>query len=83
VIDDRTESPDYSNPGWRFCNAMAWSLRLDILTGYMELNHPWYCDDKNPERSIVFNGVWNGYLPLANSAGSRGRSLAGASSLDI
>ena len=64
VITDRTESPDYSNPGWRFYNAMAWSLRLDISTGHMELNHSWYCDDENPERPIVFNGVWNGYLPL-------------------
>ncbi|KAK0644442.1 hypothetical protein B0T16DRAFT_392794 [Cercophora newfieldiana] len=29
----------------------------------------WYCDDKDRERPIVFNGTWNGYLPLNCSYG--------------
>ncbi|KAK3342066.1 hypothetical protein B0T25DRAFT_358152 [Lasiosphaeria hispida] len=64
VFTDRAEYPDISNPGWKFYNALGWSLRFDISAGYMELNHSWYCDDKDPERPVVFNGTWNGYVPL-------------------
>ncbi|KAK0726001.1 hypothetical protein B0H67DRAFT_551424 [Lasiosphaeris hirsuta] len=72
VYTDQTEYWDISNPGWKFYNALAWSLRLDISTGYMELNHSWYCDDKDPERPIVFNGTWNGHVPLACDYGFPG-----------
>lgn len=34
--------------GWDFYNPLDWSVRFDLSTGYMELNHSWYCDDKNP-----------------------------------
>ncbi len=27
-----------------------WRVRFDVLTGYMELNHTWYCDDKDTKR---------------------------------
>jgi len=50
--------------GWKFYNALDWNLRFDISTGYMELNHSWYCDDKNLDKPLVFNGTWNGYLSL-------------------
>ena len=48
--DDQSESDGLSNPGWNFYNALHWSLRFDLSTGYMQLNHSWYCDDKDPER---------------------------------
>ncbi|KAK0619640.1 hypothetical protein B0T14DRAFT_603396 [Immersiella caudata] len=47
-----------------FYNFLDWSVRFDLTTGYMELSHSWYCDDKNPERPIVFRGTWNGFIPL-------------------
>ncbi|KAK4208278.1 hypothetical protein QBC37DRAFT_297014 [Rhypophila decipiens] len=31
--------------GWDFYNALEWAVRLDLRTGYVELNHSWYCDD--------------------------------------
>lgn len=36
--------------GWNFYNALDWNVRFDLSTGYMELNHSWYCDDKDPSR---------------------------------
>ena len=36
--------------GWDFYNALEWTVRLDLATGYMELNHSWYCDDLDPRR---------------------------------
>ncbi|KAK0740065.1 hypothetical protein B0T18DRAFT_417155, partial [Schizothecium vesticola] len=54
----------YGELGWDFYNALEWSLRFDLSTGYMELSHSWYCDDKNPDKPIIFNGTWNGYIPL-------------------
>ena len=36
--------------GWDFYNALEWAVRLDLSTGYMELNHSWYCDDLDPGR---------------------------------
>jgi hypothetical protein len=35
---------------WRreFANELYWSLRLDPVLEYMELNQSWYCDDKDP-----------------------------------
>ncbi|KAK3381155.1 hypothetical protein B0H63DRAFT_560892 [Podospora didyma] len=65
---DRTEYPGDGafnrNPNWGLYNGLAWSVRLDLSTGYLELNHSWYCDDKNPITPILFNGTWNGYVPL-------------------
>ncbi|KAK0618915.1 hypothetical protein B0T14DRAFT_584163 [Immersiella caudata] len=55
---------DWWGPGWKFYHGLDWDVRLDLSTGYMELNHSWYCDDKNLDTPIVFNGTWNGYLPL-------------------
>jgi len=34
--------------GQTFYNGIDWAVRLDLTTGYMELNHSWYCDDKDP-----------------------------------
>ncbi|GAB1317059.1 hypothetical protein MFIFM68171_07269 [Madurella fahalii] len=50
--------------GADFYNPLDWSVRFDLSTGYMELNNSWYCDDKNPSMPIVFDGSWNGYIPL-------------------
>lgn len=36
--------------GWDFYNALDWTVRLDLSTGYMEMNHSWYCDDLGPAR---------------------------------
>lgn len=33
-----------------FYPVLGYSLQLDLSSGYMELNHSWYCDDKDPER---------------------------------
>jgi hypothetical protein len=66
TISDMTESDGYTtNYGWKFYNALDWQFRFDISTGYMELNHSWYCDDKNLDTPIIFNGTWNGYIPLS------------------
>ena len=59
-----TPLSDYWDPGWKFYNGLGWEVRLDISTGYMELKHSWYCDDKNIDTPIIFNGTWNGYLQL-------------------
>ena len=55
---------DWWNPSWKFYNELGWDVRFDISTGYMELNHSWYRDDKNLNTPIIFNGTWNGYIPL-------------------
>lgn len=39
---------DIEGGGWDFYNALDWALRFDLSTGYIELNHSWYCDDLNP-----------------------------------
>jgi hypothetical protein len=44
------EGPNYYNSGWKLYNVLDWSVRFDLTTGYMELNHSWYCDDKDPSR---------------------------------
>jgi hypothetical protein len=41
---------NYFNLGWNFYNVLDWSVRFDVSAGYMELNHSWYCDDKDPSR---------------------------------
>ena len=43
-------SNSYRDIGWDFYNVLDWQVRFDITTGYMELNHSWYCDDKDPSR---------------------------------
>jgi len=50
VYDDRTEYWDVENDGWRYYNVLGWKLRLDLLTGYLEVNQSWYCDDKDRGR---------------------------------
>ncbi|KAK5655144.1 hypothetical protein OQA88_6043 [Cercophora sp. LCS_1] len=61
---DRVVERRWYDPGWDFYEFLSWEVRLDVRTGYMELGHQWYCDDKNPERPIVFDAKWNGYVPL-------------------
>ena len=39
--------------GLDFYNVLEWQVRFDITTGYMELIHSWYCDDKDPSRPCV------------------------------
>jgi len=64
-------------PGWKFPNALDWSLRFDIASGYLELNHSWYCNDKSAEKPVVFNGTWQGFLPLDCKWGFLKPSTAG------
>ncbi len=61
---------DYSPGGWRthhdgswwtiqgsrppFREMLGWRVRFDAVRGYLEVNHLWYCDDKNPETPYVF-----------------------------
>ncbi|KAK5658126.1 hypothetical protein OQA88_2682 [Cercophora sp. LCS_1] len=47
-----------------FDNLLGWKMRFDADKGYLELNHLWYCNDKNPTRPILFNGTWAGYLKM-------------------
>ena len=35
-------------------NALSWRMRFDAATGFLELNHVWYCNDKNPDTPYVF-----------------------------
>ncbi|KAK1751142.1 hypothetical protein QBC47DRAFT_308381, partial [Echria macrotheca] len=56
-----TPLSDYWAPGWKFYNGLGWQVRLDISAGYMELNHSWYCDDKNLD-TPVFPGPRTGEL---------------------
>ncbi len=39
-------------PGRRrpYPNMVGWSVRFDAEQGYLELNHTWYCNDKNPSK---------------------------------
>ncbi|KAI0853257.1 hypothetical protein F5Y00DRAFT_257916 [Daldinia vernicosa] len=30
--------------------------QLDLATGYIAMNHTWFCDDKDPENPIIFTG---------------------------
>jgi len=54
-----------SGPGsGGFYNPLGGEVKFDISTGYMELKHSWYCDDKNLDTPVIFNGTWNGYVPL-------------------
>ncbi|KAM7190310.1 hypothetical protein V8F33_009550 [Rhypophila sp. PSN 637] len=50
--------------GWWFSNVLAWSFKMDVSNGYMELNNSSYCHGLDPQRSIIFNGTCNGYLGL-------------------
>ncbi|KAK4451241.1 hypothetical protein QBC34DRAFT_295718 [Podospora aff. communis PSN243] len=54
-----TPLTDYWAPGWKFYQALGWEVRFDVSTGYMELKHSWYCDDKNVDTPI-FPGVRTG-----------------------
>ena len=31
-------------------NNLAWNVRFDASSGYLELNHSWFCDDRDPSR---------------------------------
>ncbi|KAK5655527.1 hypothetical protein OQA88_5458 [Cercophora sp. LCS_1] len=33
-----------------FRNVVNWGFRFDAESGYLELDHSWFCNDKNPER---------------------------------
>ncbi|KAK3370376.1 hypothetical protein B0H63DRAFT_552312 [Podospora didyma] len=53
-----------SQRGRPFRNVVNWSFRFDASSGYLELKHSWFCNDKNPDTPILFNGTWAGYLAL-------------------
>jgi hypothetical protein len=36
-----------------FINVVDWSFRFDAQAGYLELNHSWFCNDKNPSTPYV------------------------------
>lgn len=42
----------YAELGWDtgLYNVLDWKVRFDAATGYMELSHSWYCDDRNPDK---------------------------------
>jgi len=46
-----TQSYEMSR-AWRdeYPNVLWWSVKFDVSTGYMELKHSWYCNDKDPSR---------------------------------
>ncbi|KAK3348678.1 hypothetical protein B0T25DRAFT_608834 [Lasiosphaeria hispida] len=48
-----------------FRNMVDWSFRFDAASGYLEVEHSWYCDDKAPGKPILFNGTWAGYVDMA------------------
>jgi len=50
TFDDQIDYSDSANPGWHYYNALSWSVRVDLLTNYIELNHSWYCDDKDRQK---------------------------------
>ncbi|KAK0639105.1 hypothetical protein B0T16DRAFT_422431 [Cercophora newfieldiana] len=33
-------------------------------TAYVEMVGVWYCDDRDPDHPLIFNGTWNGFLPI-------------------
>ncbi|KAK3339805.1 hypothetical protein B0T25DRAFT_636249 [Lasiosphaeria hispida] len=47
-----------------FDNALSWRMRFDATTGYLEMNHVWYCNDKNPDTPLLFNGTWAGHIKM-------------------
>lgn len=62
-------------PSWRpaeayvsstmpFENVLGWALRFDGDSGYLELNHTWYCNDKNPGMPTLFTGTWAGKVEM-------------------
>jgi hypothetical protein len=36
------------NRGFPHANNLAWNLRFDASSGYLELSHTWFCIDKDP-----------------------------------
>ncbi|KAI0190604.1 hypothetical protein F4808DRAFT_400840 [Astrocystis sublimbata] len=64
---DPLDDPTIAYGGYKrsFINDMGWSARVDIGQAYMEFNHSWYCEDKNPQNPILFTATWNGELPLS------------------
>ncbi|KAK6951176.1 hypothetical protein Daesc_007707 [Daldinia eschscholtzii] len=54
------ECKDYAN-GIQSSDAWArqsleCKWQLDLATGYVAINHTWFCDDKDPENPIIFTG---------------------------
>ncbi|KAK1751131.1 hypothetical protein QBC47DRAFT_464326 [Echria macrotheca] len=47
-----------------FDNPLSWRMRFDAATGYLEMNHVWYCNDKNPDTPLLFNGTWAGHIDM-------------------
>ncbi|KAI1211638.1 uncharacterized protein F4807DRAFT_418509 [Annulohypoxylon truncatum] len=37
-------------------NSLDCKWQLDLATGYFAINHTWFCDDKDPEHPIIFQG---------------------------
>ncbi|KAI1380685.1 hypothetical protein F4677DRAFT_404301 [Hypoxylon crocopeplum] len=37
-------------------NSIDCKWQLDLATGYFAINHTWFCDDKDPEHPIIFEG---------------------------
>ncbi|XXH03920.1 hypothetical protein Hte_010328 [Hypoxylon texense] len=46
---------DLSSSVWAR-HSLECKWQLDLATGYLAINHTWYCDDKTPENPIVFHG---------------------------
>jgi len=39
--------------GWDFYNVLSWKVRMDVASGYMEVEKVWYCDDLNRDTPYV------------------------------
>ncbi|KAI0179281.1 hypothetical protein GGR52DRAFT_298964 [Hypoxylon sp. FL1284] len=53
-VDD-AGSPEDSSRAWAR-QSLECRWQLDLATGYMAINHTWFCDDKDPENPIIFTG---------------------------
>ncbi|KAI0108363.1 hypothetical protein F4814DRAFT_455148 [Daldinia grandis] len=49
------ECKDYVK-GDQWSDAWARRWQLDLATGYIAINHTWFCDDKDPDNPIIFTG---------------------------
>ena len=49
---------------WDDLGILGWKLRVDLSTGYLEVDHAWSCTDKDPSKPVVFTGSWRGVVPL-------------------
>ncbi|KAI1649125.1 uncharacterized protein F4817DRAFT_42487 [Daldinia loculata] len=46
---------DLSSDAWAR-QSLDCKWQLDLATGYIAINHTWFCDDKDPENPIIFTG---------------------------